>query len=377
MCIYAHIATDGKLSSHTGVVNYPAYDYKHEKLTIVGATGMNRRYVLVGFVLTFLAGVWTGHLGAAAQKTAATREPRSMAAIPIWKSPQCVPANNKEYEHFEIAASTLERIAPHSADWLAIGAERALSQDLYRRTPGQPVGLRVCSPPEIYARVASAFAGNPIKGGFDLYEIELASHMQHPPLEVVDAVAQVAFESRPVIGDDIAGKVNGDIRPIARTVLAGFGHQSAKYASTAFDQVSSENSLGTGAAQVAAAGGNPEALSRIESLMNQLLASVPDDKPIPLTTRDRLYELAWAISFSGDSAKDHVDPLIRLMGRQVQSGAPPFGLLSLHPKRMCGVLFKIYGEDTHVTSNFPYCADDSPLESYPTGAFAVASVRSR
>ncbi|NPT44694.1 hypothetical protein GNZ12_25940 [Paraburkholderia sp. 1N] len=338
---------------------------------------MNRTYVLVGVVLAFLAGVWTGHHGAAGQKTVATREPQSMAALPIWKNPQCVPANKKEYERFEIAASTLERIAPHSADWLSIGAERALSQDLYRSTPGQSVGPRVCSPPEIYARVASAFAGNPIKGRFDLYEIELASHMQLPPVEVVDAVAQVAFEARPVIDDDIAGQVNGDIRPIARTVLAGFGRQSAKYASMAFDQVSSENSLGTGAAQVAAAGGHPEALSRIESLMNQLLASVPDDKPIPLTTRDRLYELAWAISVSGDSAKDHVDPLIRLMGKQVQSGAPPFGLLSLHPKRMCAVLFKIYGEDTHVTSKFPYCTDDSPLESYPRGAFALESVSGR
>ncbi|WP_124629041.1 hypothetical protein [Burkholderia sp. Bp9012] len=332
---------------------------------------MDRRYVLVGFVLTFLAGFWVGDHGAAARKTE-IRKLRAMPAMPIWKNPQCVSANIKESEHFEIAASTLEHIDPHSPDWLAIGAERALSQDLHRSSPGQ-LGPRVCSPPAIYARVAAAFAGKPIKGAFDFYEVELASRMQSPPAEVVDAVARVAFDPRPVIGDGIDGQVKGDIRPIARTTLAGFGHESARYASTAFEQISSASSIGTGAAQVAAAGGHPGALSRIESLMNQLLATVPDDKPIPLATRDRLYELAWGIYFSGESAKDHVTPIIRLMGRQVQSGAPPFGIVSLHPKRMCEVLSKIYGDDGRVKVNFPYCADETPFESYPQGAFAFAS----
>ncbi|WP_235005019.1 hypothetical protein, partial [Paraburkholderia terricola] len=67
--------------------------------------------------------------------------------------------------------------------------------------------------------------------------------------------------------------------------------------------------------------------------MNELLATVPDDKPIPLATRDRLYELSWAIAFSGESAKDHEAPVIRLMGRHVQSAAPPFGVVSLHLSR--------------------------------------------
>src|SRR5258708_6529381 len=146
---------------------------------------MDRRYMLVGFVLTFLAGFWTGHHGAAAQKTD-PRKLRAMPAIPTWKNPQCVSANIKESEYFEIAASTLEHIPPHSPDWLAIGAERALSQDVYRGSPGH-LGPRVCTPPAIYARVVAAFAGKPIKGRFDLYEVELASHMQPPPTEVVDA----------------------------------------------------------------------------------------------------------------------------------------------------------------------------------------------
>jgi hypothetical protein len=336
---------------------------------------MDRRYMLAGFVLTFLAGFWMGHHGAAAQKTD-PRKLKAMPAVPIWKNPQCVSADIKENEYFEIAASTLEKIAPHSSDWLAIGAERALSRDLYRSSPGH-LGPRVCTPPAIYARVAAAFAGKPIRGRFDLYEVELASRMQSPPAEVVDAVAHVAFDPRPVIDDGIDGQVNGDIRPIARTVLAGFGHDSARYVSAAFEQISSESSIGTGAAQVAAAGGHPEALPRIESLMNQLLATVPDDKSIPLASRDRLYELAWGIYFSGETAKDHVAPIIRLMGRYVQSGAPPFGVLSLHPKRMCEVLSRIYGDDQRVKSHFPYCADETPLESYPQGAFAVASVQSR
>ncbi|WP_143811051.1 hypothetical protein [Paraburkholderia piptadeniae] len=300
-----------------------------------------------------------------------------MPAIPVWRNPQCVTANIKEDEHFEIAASTLEHVAPNSPDWLAIGAERSLSEDLYRGSPGK-LGARVCTPAAIYGRVAAAFAGSALnKGRFDRHELRLASHLQPTPANVVDAVARVALFPRPVIDDDSGGQIDGDIRPYALTVLAGFGHESARYAAEAFEQISSENSLGTGAAQVAAAGGQPGALSRIESLMNELLATVPDDKPIPLATRDRLYELSWAIYFSGESAKDHVAPVIRLMGRHVQSGAPPFGIVSLHPKRMCEVLSKIYGDDKRVSVEFPYCADESPLESYPQGAFAFSSAQAQ
>ncbi|MGU7779867.1 hypothetical protein [Burkholderia sp. PU8-34] len=334
---------------------------------------MDRRYVLVGFVLIFFAGFWVGHHGAVAQKSE-IRKLRAMPAMPIWKNPQCVSANIKENEHFEIAASTLEHVAPASPDWLAIGAERSLSEDLYRRSPGNH-GVRVCTPATIYGRVAAAFAGIAIKGRFDRHELRLASYLQPTPANVVDAVAQIAFSPRPVIDDDSGGQVDGDIRPYAMTVLAGFGPESARYAAEAFKQISSENSIGTGAAQVAAAGGQPDALTRIESLMNELLATVPDDKPIPLATRDRLYELSWAIAFSGESAKDHVAPVIRLMGRQVQSGAPPFGAVSLHPKRMCEVLSKIYGDSDRVNREFSYCADDAPLESYPQGAFAFASAQ--
>lgn len=348
-----------------------------EKLANVGGNGeMDRKYVLAGFVLTFLAGFGIGHHRTVARETVSRTLP-AMPAMPIWKNPQCVSANIKENEHFEIAASTLEHVAPYSPDWLAIGAERSLSEDLYRGSPGK-LRARVCTPAAIYGRVAAAFAGSALnKGRFDRHELRLASYFQPPPANVVDAVARVAFFPRPVIDDDSGGQIDGDIRPYAMTVLAGFGHESARYAAEAFEQISSENSLGTGAAQVAAAGGQPGALSRIESLMNELLATVPDDKPIPLATRDRLYELSWAIAFSGESAKDHEAPVIRLMGRHVQSGAPPFGVVSLHPKRMCEVMSKIYGDSERVNREFSYCADDTPLESYPQGAFAFAPAHSQ
>jgi hypothetical protein len=334
---------------------------------------MDRRYMLVGFVLTFIAGFWVGHHGAAAQKTG-IRKLRAMPSMPIWKDPQCVLANIKENERFEIAASTLEHVAPHSPDWLAIGAERSLSGDLYRESPGK-YRSRVCTPAAVYGRVAAAFTGVAIKGRFDRDELRLASYLQPPPANVVEAVAGVAFSPQPIIDDGSGGQIDGDIRPYAMTVLAGFGHESARYAAEASAHISSENSLGTGAAQVAAAGGQPGALLQIESLMNELLAAVPNDKPIPLATRDRLYELSWAIAFSGDSAKDYAAPIVRLMGRQVQSAAPPFGVVSLHPKRMCEVLSKIYGDSARVNREFSYCADVTRLESYPQGAFAFPSTQ--
>jgi hypothetical protein len=65
------------------------------------------------------------------------------------------------------------------------------------------------------------------------------------------------------------------------------------------------------------------------------------------------------------------------MQRLVQSNAPPFGIVNLHPKRMCEVISRIYGDDKSVVGEFGYCADGSPFESYPRGAFAFASANAR
>jgi hypothetical protein len=47
--------------------------------------------------------------------------------------------------------------------------------------------------------------------------------------------------------------------------------------------------------------------------------------------------------------------MIRLMGRNLQIGVPPFGVVSLEPKRMCEVLSRIHGDGERVKSDSPYC----------------------
>jgi len=85
------------------------------------------------------------------------------------------------------------------------------------------------------------------------------------------------------------------------------------------------------------------------------LLSLARRRGLQSTTRARRYELEWGISFSGESAKHHVAPMVRLMGRNLQIGVPPFGVVSLEPKRMCEVLSRIYGDGERVKSDSPYC----------------------
>jgi hypothetical protein len=91
-------------------------------------------------------------------------------------------------------------------------------------------------------------------------------------------------------------------------------------------------------------------------MMEEILKSIPQDRTIPRNTRNRLYELAYAIYFSGEDAKKHAAPIRELMTRRVQSWAPPFGMVDLYPKRMCEVLKRIEGPDS--INEYRFCVDD-------------------
>lgn len=67
--------------------------------------------------------------------------------------------------------------------------------------------------------------------------------------------------------------------------------------------------MGTGAAQIAAAGRHPDALRKIDLLMREILDRSGADKPIAWQNRNRLYELAYGLAFGGDEALNHISPL--------------------------------------------------------------------
>jgi hypothetical protein len=286
-----------------------------------------------------------------------------MDAALWWNDGACVAATGEERERFEMALRVLD-VYGNDINSLSIGAEKFLATAFYRRhgsgAERYKNASRVCPPDGLYRRVADVMARHDMwqgRGRLTEYHLELAWRIGEARPEIIEAVASVAFNETPQRSDLFSGK---DIRPLARAVLASFGPAAAPYGDQAFAQISAEDAMGTGAAQVAVAAGHARALEKAASLMNGLLAILPEDEPVPWDKRNRLYELAHAIAFAGEAGRDHVAPLLALMKRKVQSWAPPFGMIELDPKRMCAVLERTAPD---YVSDYPYCADDSiPLE---------------
>lgn len=116
--------------------------------------------------------------------------------------------------------------------------------------------------------------------------------------------------------------------------LAAIEGAATPYADRAFSEISIESSMGTGAAQIAVASGHLQALEKVELLMDQLLATLPGEAPIPWDQRNRLYEMAQALAYGGQAAQEHVSPLRELMSREVESNVTKFGMEAL-PRGAC------------------------------------------
>lgn len=313
-----------------------------------------RLFLVIGLAILAFAAGW--YLSFKSQQR--SQPPLELAdALPVLRARHCVPATETERAIFEHALTSLEISGKNRGVlWLGIGAQRFLGGYLYRGETGKSVA--VCPPPDIYARASDLLTEYK---GFSArladYQFELATKLPHRSDYLVDAIGNSAFNASRQPSEIFPRK---DMRPYARMVLAGFGPKAAKYSDTALKEMSTKDSLGTSAAQVAAAAGHPEALPRIRSMMKELLHGVPNNKAIPWHTRNRLYELAYAIRFAGDRGKEFTEPLRELMSRKVQSWAPPFGMVELNPKQMCEVLEAIEGKAA--IRGFGYCADISPFE---------------
>jgi hypothetical protein len=276
-------------------------------------------------------------------------------AFPRWPAP-CVEADALEAEIFNLAVMNLERVGEaeeggRSIVWLELGAQKFLSSGIFRRDNKN--SIPVCAPDRIYERAAEAitkyngFHGRPTED-----QLYLAAKFPVRSSYIVEKIANSAFNKLPQESERFRLR---DIRPLARTILAGFGRQAEGYGSMAYEQLSAKDSMGTGAAQVAAAAGYPEALPRIQMLMMDILTSIPREEAILRQTRNRLYELSYAVYFAGEEGKNYTAPIKELMTRKVQSWAPPFGLLDVSPLRMCEVLRRIEGDNS--IRGYDFCID--------------------
>jgi hypothetical protein len=150
--------------------------------------------------------------------------------------------NIDEEKSYNIAVMALETGKEGIPDALDIGAKKFLSQGMYR-SDGKKM-VPVCAPTGTYARVLDAIVKKKLfQGRLTEYELVLASKLPNANGYIVEKIAESAFNETPQESEYFP---NTDIRPLARSVLAGFDSAARPYAEIAYQQISDDNPLGTG-----------------------------------------------------------------------------------------------------------------------------------
>jgi hypothetical protein len=262
----------------------------------------------------------------------------------------CEQPTERESKILQTAADAIALDEAPVSNSLTIGGQKLLGYGLVRS--GLRTSPRVCTPQAIFAQVGAVLNAPHGLGGGQLveYQLQLAVQLPNPSDFVIDQVGRSAFNSHKQHSEIFPRQ---DIRPLARSALASFGKRASAFRQRALEEMSIDSALGTGAAQVAAAVGDPTALPRIVEMFDSLLNSVPPNAAIPLNKRDRLLELAWAIYFAGDASRSASKSIHKVMLRKVESRAPPFGIVEISPKRFCRVLELIEGQPA--IAQYSYC----------------------
>lgn len=268
-------------------------------------------------------------------------------------SDTCVAPTDLELALVEAALNVIA-FPDEMTSFLGIGAEKLLSRPVVRWVDGKPVV--VCDDPEAFQQAQRSMEehGRLLRGRLVEYGFALISRLPNPGAALIRKVAESAFSDTRQESEIL----RRDLRPLARATLAAIEGASTPYAERAFAEISIEDSMGTGAAQIAVAGGHPQALRKVQELMDQLLSALPAETPIPWDQRNRLYEMAQALAYGGQAAKEHVAPLRELMNRKVESNATIFGMVALPPRRMCPLLEHILQVPVAETE-YSYCLPQS------------------
>ena len=174
-------------------------------------------------------------------------------------------------------------------------------------------------------------------GLLGLSRLALANELGPRDPSIVHAVARAAFWNSPIDEGPFS-----DIRPKARSVLASFGVAAAPWKRQALSAMNAKDSMGTSAAQVAGASGDPDAINQVAALFQRTLENAPSEGAIPAEAGNRLIELSLAMGVAGPQARSHVPVLITFLNRDVVKGSH-FGLLEVPPKDVCRVLKAIGG----------------------------------
>lgn len=243
---------------------------------------------------------------------------RDEALLPDTFFMPCFDDSHSGQKTVDLGIELLNFIGQREDNYLMSQSEQTVYEffNMRRRSTGKETYGYACDDPSMLRRVGKAITlhkmfSRPSTGALgeintmSLTELELASRIPDPSEYIVKLVAEIAFDlDRPK-------------SPVARTVLASFGREIARpYAKTAFRKISNTSSLGTGFAQIAAAGGHPKAVPRVIEMMNEIMDN--DRGALERSSGLRLCELAHAIYFSETESPTALIPVERFRARSVR-----------------------------------------------------------
>jgi hypothetical protein len=267
---------------------------------------------------------------------------RPIEDIPLWmKSSRCLIENDPESREDELAVAVF-RTFP---DWSAMKNAAFNYFGELRIRKEADAFLKLCPNTAVYDEFAKlSVSGHYWRvGGFpgdhDLAHLRVARNLGPRYPEIV---AETGFAAQPI---EDRRELSGDIRPLARVILAEFGAAAAPWSVQAFGAMGGGTELEATAAQIAVVTHHPGALEKTAALLNGILHDYPDD-PIPDYAWMRFFELAFALAAAGSDARPFIDPVVKMTCRKIDVWAPPFGWVPGPPSEMSRVL-EIVGVDRY------------------------------
>ena len=264
---------------------------------------------------------------------------------------ECRPPDELEQQRNQLALQLLATFRPDDT-WSQLRAS-AINQFVYGNPGRKGEKEKVCPPTHLYTDVAKAAVSAGIFNAdfLDREATALAHRIGPQDSRIFDAIIRTAFHSGAI---RIGGDPERDVRTDARLALVDFCKTIPVPAWRALQQMSYETQSGRASARVAIACGSQEALPIVSGWMQQLLDSAGDGTIDQYRTA-ALFDLAHALETAEAKAQPYSVPIANLLDREIQSAAPPFGMLDLSPTRLCVVARRIGGAVAEKATTKPFC----------------------
>lgn len=313
---------------------------------------MKLKYLaVIGLLIAGFAAGWYAHSAHSYRPPAFTNKER---ALPRWaNSIACTPPTESEAKQLELVLTVLDAFGHKDGSLsMVIGAQRFLSSG-----PSKGVGRdnfrRLCTPVGYFDRVAETMKRHDMwRYRITDYQVDLARQIGEPRPEIIAVLSEWAFKE---YGFGSSAFKNKDMRPIIRTALAEYGPAVSHLRDVAFPLISSADSLGTGAAQVAAAAGHPDALPVIVGLMEEIMDAEGGDGVISKQNGLRLQELVYAIAYAEEAGLDYLKQVQRFMNLKVEDSFPTLGSYEADPVGVCDALKRMGSGADELRNSFEYC----------------------